>query len=67
MQTSARSRLLQIIDFRETVARWQHVPTLGWCLEQDDGGEPALYSLRVAGNSRFPWQEWHQLMARSTG
>jgi hypothetical protein len=66
-QISAQNRLLEIIDFRETGARWQHVLGLGWCLEQNDGGERALYSLRVSDNSLFPWQEWHQLMARITG
>jgi len=52
------------VDFRNQGVQWRHNDTLGWTVEQvDPRAEREVYSLRVPGNTEFPFKRWNSLMS----
>lgn len=51
------------VDFRGQFVEWQHNESVGWFVEQTARAERDLYSLRILGNSEFPFVPWKSLMS----
>jgi hypothetical protein len=51
------------VDFRNQFVEWQYSDGVGWTVEQTARAERDLYSLRVLGNSEFPFVPWNSLMS----